>query len=220
MPVAAMCSTTWSKKSGFSGESGPQFGLTVGGRGGSPGWRLQFPSSWLIKKASLRLPSSDGGASNLRRPTLLSKRKRQAKLSKLKDITSVAYMTAQEQLDTNSVRFTWSSWSMPLANVPSAGGSQAAWTVMPTNASGTTCTQKLPRSRSCPFSAQGLRILSNCWTQQHWLSQQAQLQHLFLRAQLHLAHHHQLHLHEALLRLSDLQLCTEQGSVLFTFVLR
>ena len=126
MPVAAMCSTTWSKKSGFSGESGPQFGLTVGGRGGSPGWRLQFPSSWLIKKASLRLPSSDGGASNLRRPTLLSKRKRQAKLSKLKDITSVAYMTAQEQLDTNSVRFTWSSWSMPLANVPSAGGSQAA----------------------------------------------------------------------------------------------
>jgi len=33
--------------------------------------------------------------------------KAKVKLSKLKDITSVAYITAQQQLDKNSVRFTW-----------------------------------------------------------------------------------------------------------------
>ena len=37
--------------------------------------------------------------------------KAKAKLSKLKDITSVAYITAQQQLDKNSVRFTWKNLS-------------------------------------------------------------------------------------------------------------
>ena len=97
-----------------------------------------------------------------------------------------------------------SSWRIPLANVLSAGGSQAAWTVMPTNASGTTCTQRLLRLTSCLISAQALRIWSSCSSQLPCQSQQAHLQHLFLRAQLHLPHQHQLHLPEALLRDSDL----------------
>ena len=91
---------------------------------------------------------------------------------------------------------------------------------MPTNASGTTCTQRLLRLTSCLISAQALRIWSSCSSQLPWQSQQAHLQHLFLRAQLHLPHQHHLHLPEALLRDSDLQLCTGQGSVLFTSVLR
>ena len=37
--------------------------------------------------------------------------KAKVKLSKLKDITSVAYITAQQQLDKNSVRFTWKNLS-------------------------------------------------------------------------------------------------------------
>ena len=37
--------------------------------------------------------------------------KAKAKLPKLKDITSVAYITAQQQLDKNSVRFTWKNLS-------------------------------------------------------------------------------------------------------------
>ena len=64
------------------------------------------------------------------------KSKAESRLSKLKDVTTSAYLTAKEQLGKNSVRFTWKNisqaafhnvgfWSMPLASVLSAGGSQA-----------------------------------------------------------------------------------------------
>jgi len=66
-------------------------------------------------------------------------------------------MTAQEQLDKNSARFTWKNFSE--ASVHKAKLHQAP------AASGTACTQRLPRSRSCPFSAQGLGIWSNCSSQ-------------------------------------------------------
>ena len=65
------------------------------------------------------------------------KSKAESRLSKLKDVTTSVYFTAKEQLEKNSVRFTWKnslrlqstrrgSWSMLLASVLSAGGSQAA----------------------------------------------------------------------------------------------
>ena len=76
MPVAAMCSTTWRKKSGFSEESGPQFGLGQGGRIGSTGWILLAPRSLLSKNLSLMLPRSHGRNSNLRRLRLLSNKKK------------------------------------------------------------------------------------------------------------------------------------------------
>ena len=92
MPVAAMCSTTWSKKSGFSEESSLQFGLRVGGRAGSSGWRC--------------CQAQMGGLQSQKTSIAEQKKKAEAKLSKLKDITSVAYITPQEQLDKNSVKFT------------------------------------------------------------------------------------------------------------------
>ena len=65
------------------------------------------------------------------------KSKAESRLSKLKDVTTSVYFTAKEQLEKNSVRFTWKnslrlqstrrgSWSMLLASVLSASGSQAA----------------------------------------------------------------------------------------------
>ena len=177
MPVAAMCFTTWRKKSGFSEESGSQFGLRQGGRTGSRGWRLLAPRSLLSKNLSLMLPRSDGGNSNLRRLRLLSNKKK-LRQSFLSSRTSPQLPTLL--LSSSWTRTQWGSpgktslrnqftrsgsWSMPWENVLSADGNQAAWAVMPTNASGTTCTQRLPRPRSCPFSAQGLRILSNCSSQ-------------------------------------------------------
>ena len=41
------------------------------------------------------------------------KSKAEKRLSKLTDITSVAYQTAKNQLDKNSVRFTWKNLSAP-----------------------------------------------------------------------------------------------------------
>ena len=147
------------------------------------------------------------------------KSKAEKRLSKLTDITSRLPRTSWTRTQWDSPGKTFlrtqftrsSSWRIPWANVLSAGGSQAAWTVMPTNASGTTCTQRLLRLTSCLISAQALRIWSSCSSQLPCQSQQAHLQHLFLRAQLHLPHQHQLHLPEALLRDSDLQLCTGQA---------
>ena len=87
MPVAAMCCTTWRKKSGFSEESGPQFGLRQGGRTGSRGWRLLAPRSLVSKNSSLMLPTSDGRNFNLRRLRLLSNKKK-LRLSFLSSRTS------------------------------------------------------------------------------------------------------------------------------------
>ena len=112
MPVAAMCCTTWRKKSGFSEESGPQFGLRQGGRTGSRGWRLLAPRSLLSKNSSLMLPTSDWEKFQSEKAKIAEQQeKAKVKLSKLKDITSVAYITAQQQLDKNSVRFTWKNLS-------------------------------------------------------------------------------------------------------------
>ena len=83
--------------------------------------RGEWPSVWLEsgwKSWKLRLEMAEQksitDAAKLRWVGLQSqktsvaeqKKKAEAKLSKLKDITSVAYITPQEQLDKNSVKFT------------------------------------------------------------------------------------------------------------------
>ena len=61
---------------------------------------------------SLKMPKSDMLSLSLKWQALLSKKnKAEKRLSKLTDITSVAYQTAKDQLDKNSVRFTWKNLS-------------------------------------------------------------------------------------------------------------
>ena len=102
--------------------------------------------------------------------------KAKAKLSKLKDITSVAYITAQQQLDKNSVRFTWKNLSeepvhkVRLLEHALGKCSKCRWRSGCLSCDAYKCLRyhlhsEAAKAKKCPFSAQGLRILSNCSSQ-------------------------------------------------------
>ena len=113
MPVAAMCFTTYMEEEIrlLRGEW-----LSVWPETGWKNWKQRLETACTKVIAEQKLITD---AAKIKWEKFIIERakiaeqqeKAKAKLSKLKDITSVAYITAQQQLDKNSVRFTWKNLS-------------------------------------------------------------------------------------------------------------